>query len=256
MEQKNRLIIAIVITVLIVAAMFTSFGRGLFMKDMPQIVLPASDASQGEPGASTSGNESGSQSQRVEVTTGTVQSVIGSLSRGSSYYRDLTVENFWGEGLSSAFTVQTWVDGGWSHSIQTLPSGLIRHDLVGDGQVYYWYDGDQTWRTAPADQLSADLAQHIPTYETVLALDPNSITAAGYELKGELPCIYVQVHSAVAGYEERYWVSVDNGLLVCAESLEDGELVYRMTAFTPISSPCPVEADTFALPDGTVLHSP
>lgn len=256
MEQKNRLIIAIIVTVLVVVAMFTSFGRALFTQNIPQIVLPSPDASQTQPSASASTDITANQLQRVEVTPDTVQSVIASLARSASYYRELTVESFWGEDSSSLTSVQTWVDDQWSHSIQTLPSGLVRHDLVGGGQVRYWYDGDQTWLTAPADRLSADMAQHIPTYETVLELDPASITATGYELRGETACIYVQAQSTVAGYEERYWISVDNGLLVSAESLEDGELVYRMSAYSPISSPCPVTEDTFSLPDGTVLHTP
>ena len=40
---------------------------------------------------------------------------------------------------------------------------------------------------------------------------------------------------------------------VSAESEEDGEIVYRMTAYAPVQSPCPSDA-SFALPDGEVLH--
>ena len=47
MDQKNRLIIAIAVTLLIVAAMFTSFGRSLFSMRPEHIQLP-------EPGASSS----------------------------------------------------------------------------------------------------------------------------------------------------------------------------------------------------------
>ena len=47
MDQKNRLIIAIAVTLLIVAAMFTSFGRSLFSMRTEHIQLP-------EPGASSS----------------------------------------------------------------------------------------------------------------------------------------------------------------------------------------------------------
>ncbi len=256
MGQKNRLALVVVVTVVIAIAIFASFGGGLFTQDLPQVVLPSPDSSQGDSsGASSSVGES-AHFQRVEVTPETVQSVIASLSRSTSYYRELNVETFWGEGDSSSASVRTWVDGDWSHSVQSLPTGLVRHDIVGDGTLYYWYDGDETWRTVPADGRSADLAQHIPTYETVLELDRDSILSTGYEVQGDMPCIYVEVLGGVEGYEERYWVSVDSGLLVCAESLEDGALVYRMTAFTPISSPCPVEQDTFALPDGTVLHAP
>ena len=52
MDQKNRLIIAIAVTLLIVAAMFTSFGRSLFSMRTEHIQLP-------EPGASSSSQEAG-----------------------------------------------------------------------------------------------------------------------------------------------------------------------------------------------------
>ena len=162
MDQKNRLIIAIAVTLLIVAAMFTSFGRSLFSMRTEHIQLP-------EPGASSSSQEGGGSSQsaelfqRVEVTPQTVQSVIRTLERSTSYYWELTVETFW-TGGSSATSVQTWVDGGWSHTRQVLPSGLIRHDLISEDTVYYWYEGSSDYLTAPAEGGSADLAQHIPTY--------------------------------------------------------------------------------------------
>ena len=38
------------------------------------------------------------------------------------------------------------------------------------------------------------------------------------------------------------------------EMEEEEQLVYRMTAYSPVQSPCP--ADTrFSLPDGEVLHT-
>ena len=116
MDQKNRLIIAIAVTLLIVAA---SFGRSLFSMRTEHIQLP-------EPGASSSSQEGGGSSQsaelfqRVEVTPQTVQSVIRTLERSTSYYWELTVETFW-TGGSSATSVQTWVDGGWSHTRPVLP---------------------------------------------------------------------------------------------------------------------------------------
>ena len=254
MEQKNRLAMVIAITVVIVIAMFTSFGRSLFTTNIPQVVLPSPNSSQGSGSGDSSGDVTTNPQQRVEVTPKTVQNVIASLSRNTSYYRECTIESFWGENASTLTTVQTWVDGEWSHVRHTMPSGLIRHDLVGNGTIHYWYEGESSWLTAPADDTSADLAQHIPTYETVLDLPMDSILSAGYELKGDLPCIYVDVSSAVAGYQERYWVSVDSGLLVAAETMQEDTLVYRMSALNPIQSLVTTEEDTFALPDGTILH--
>ena len=251
MDQKNRLIIAIAVTLLIVAAMFTSFGRSLFSMRTEHIQLP-------EPGASSSSQEGGGSSQsaelfqRVEVTPQTVQSVIRTLERSTSYYWELTVETFW-EGGSSSVPVQVWVDGGWSHSRQVLPSGAVRHDLTGDAAQYYWYEGSQRYETAAADGFSADLSQRLPTYETVLLLDPEQITAAGYELRGGMSCVWVEVQLD-ENLSEQYWVSVDSGLLVSAEMVQDGQLVYRMTAYSAIQTPCPTDA-SFRLPDGTTLHT-
>ena len=245
MDQKNRLIIAIAVTLLIVAAMFTSFGRSLFSMRTEHIQLP-------EPGASSSSQEGGGSSQsaelfqRVEVTPQTVQSVIRTLERSTSYYWELTVETFW-TGGSSATSVQTWVDGGWSHTRQVLPSGLIRHDLISEDTVYYWYEGSSDYLTAPAEGGSADLAQHIPTYETVLDADPEQITGTGYDdSRGGIPCIYVEVSAPGGERVDRYWISVESGLLISSETLEGEELLYRMTAYSPIQS-CP-SGTTFQLP--------
>ena len=250
MEQKNRLIIVVAIVALIVVAMLASFGRVFFAANTPDVILPSS--SEG-PNSTLSPSTQGHNYQRVEVTTQTVTGVVATLARPSSYYRELTVETFW-TGGSSSTQVQVWTDGGWSHVRQTMPSGVVRHDLTGDGSLYYWYDGSQTYEQAPADEKSSDLAQHIPTYETVLDLDASEITAAGYELRGDLPCILVEVQSAQSQTLQRFWVSVDSGLLVSAEMEEEGQVVYRMTAYSPVQSPCPADG-TFSLPDGTVLHT-
>ena len=248
MTSKNRLFIVTAIILLMGIAMFASFGRSLFATNTPQVILPTPGAGPEDP----SGSEGPGQTyQRVEVTTQTVTGVVATLSRPSSYYRELTVETFW-TGGSSTSQVQAWVDGGWSHSRQVMPSGAVRHDLTGGEELYYWYDGSAQYEQAPADERSSDLAQHIPTYETVLSLAPYEITSAGYETRGELPCIFVEVSRPKQ--LQRFWVSVDSGLLVSAESEENGQLVYRMTSYSPVQSPCPAEA-SFALPNGEVLHT-
>lgn len=249
MEQKNRLILAILITVLIVGAMFTSFGRSLFTMHTPTVELA-------QPGTGdTSQGEQSGDIQRVKVTTATVQSVIASLSRSESYYREVTVELFWDSGSSSSSSsISTWVDEGWTHSRQVTPSGLIRHTLTGpDGEGSYWYEGSSQWHDIPQGQ-SADLSQQLPTYESVLALDPKDITDADYQLRGEIPCVYVEAAPDEFGYTRRYWVGTESGLLISAEVLSDGALVYRMTGSSPIQTPCPQDGD-FSLPDGTVLHT-
>ena len=247
MEQKNRLVIVVAIVALIVGAIFASFGRVLFAAKTPEVILPSGSAGEADPPGAVSQEYS---YQRVEVTTQTVQGVVATLARPSSYFRTLTVETFWAGGSSST-QVQVWADGGWLHSVQTLPSGAVRHDLTDGDTLYYWYDGAQQYQTAPADERSSDLAQRIPTYETVLELDPEDILSAGYETRGELPCVFVEVKGA--RQLRRFWISVENGLLVSAETEEEGQLIYRMTAYSPVQTPCPADG-SFALPDGEVLH--
>lgn len=249
MTAKNRLLIAAAIVLLIVGAIFTSFGRSLFALNTPEVILPSADTGPEErPGAASGGQTY----QRVEVTPQTVTGVIATLSRPASYYRDLNVETFW-EGGSSSTQVQVWADGGWTHSCQLLPSGVIRHDLTGGDSLCYWYEGSYQYERTPADEKSSDLAQRIPTYETVLEMEPSEIISAGYESRGEIPCILVEVRRTGSNQLQRYWVSVESGLLVSAEAEEDGQLVYRMTAYSPVQSPCPGSA-SFTLPDGEVLH--
>lgn len=247
MDPKNRLFIAIAVTVLIVGAMFTSFGRSLFVLNTPSVELPSGEASSSGGGTSSGSQSTSDPYQTVSITPETVQNVIEkTLVRSDSYYRELTIETFWGES-SSSIPVQVWVDGGWTHTRLVLNSGVIRHNLVGDGTLYYWYEGSTQWLSVPAEGHASDLSQHIPTYETVLELDQEDITSAGYDLRGDTPCVYVEV-TYEPGHLARYWVGVDSGLLVGAEEEQDGQLVYRMTGTNP--SPCPSDA-SFSLPDGT-----
>ena len=95
--------------------------------------------------------------------------------------------------------------------------------------------------------------QRIPTYEDVLALDPASITNAGYENKHGSACVYVEVAVPELDQVERYWVSADSGLLMAAETETGGAVVYSMAADAP---EIPVSAQaSFTLPDGTLLHA-
>ena len=237
--------IAAAIILLMGAAMLASFGRSLFALNTPQVILPASSAG---PGNVSDPENLGQNYYRVEVTPQTVTGVVSTLVRPSSYYRELTVETFWAGG-SSATQVQTWTDGGWTHSRQVLPSGAVRHDLTDGNDLYYWYDGSQQYEHTQADERSSDLAQHIPTYETVLDLDPQEITDAGYETRGGRRGVYAGGQRGRSQQLQRFWVSTDNGLLVCAESEENGQLIYRMTSYSSIQSPCPSEA-SFTLPTG------
>lgn len=67
----------------------------------------------------------------------------------------------------------------------------------------------------------------------------------------DVRCIYVETAEDDWGYTQRYWVSVDTGLLVVAERLQDGETVYRMAALAVDQTA--QDEKLFTLPDGTEL---
>ena len=114
-----------------------------------------------------------------------------------------------------------------------------------------WYGGSKLWYES-ASAFTADEEQGIPTYENILHLEKQRIAAADYRLLDTVDCIFVETAVDDGGYVERYWVSVNDGLLCAAEKLQGEDVVYRMAGMT-IDTTAP-DADVFTLPDGTVLH--
>lgn len=252
MERKRRTLFAVLIATIIVLAVFASFAITLFGQEDYQIKLPdLSGDTQSDP-AGDPGNSDG-QFIRIEVTPGTVQSVIATLDRPRSYYRELELE-LWADAENSAVTTaQVWVDGGWTRSAVTAPGGLTQHNLVGQEKHWMWYEGEETALVFPADETASDVVQRIPTYEDVLALPKRQITAAGYQAYAGTDCVFAEVEQEDLNSRERYWISVSDGLLVAAERVKGDQVVYRMTARTTVS-PAPLDS-SFALPDGTVFHA-
>lgn len=251
MEDRKRTIIAAVIVCVVLLAVVYSFCLNLFTPT-PEIILadPNMTASQ-----DIGGNMGDVGGIVVEVTPQTVQSAVASMERYESYSRTVTVEYREGEASLGTVTSQVWADSGWVKVDTVLASGMTEHSIVGDGQLWLWYDEGGQVYTGPAADMTADLMQRLPTYEDVLLLDGDSITGAGYEERSGQPCIYVEAEFSGLGYRERYWISVVSGLLVAAETEKEGVLVYATSSYEVVS-PVAEEYRVFQLPDGTVLHSP
>lgn len=244
MERRNQNILIGLIAVVIVIAVFSSFGLSLFTSPTPTITLPTPTPAVTD----NVGDIAQEEGTRVEISPTTVQSTIAALNRIESYYRTVTTTL-----AGNKTSVQVWVDRGWSRSELTLSSGVKVHTIVGDGKVWRWYGDDSDVVSWQADSASEDVeSQRIPTYEDVLALDSELITAAGYEERDGYLCVFVEVDVPEIGQRERYWVSADSGLLAAAETALGGEVVWSMTTTIP-EIPVPTTA-SFALPDGEVLH--
>ena len=250
MDKRHRNLIATLVAALMAVALFSAFSINWFHKT-PSVILPTLTPT---PSATPTAPGTGDYS-RVEVTTDTVQRVVATLERPESYARTITVETVGEDGNVGQTTAQVVVDGGWTQVTATLPDGRVCHSIVGEEKRYVWYDDQRSWQEYPAQERSADLSQRLPTYEDVLALDKNSITAAGYVERDGLPCIYVEAGPTRLGYVDRYWISEASGLLMAAETEKDGELVYTMSSYEVVS-PMEQAAGIFTLPDGTALYTP
>ena len=209
------------------------------------IVLPRPQTETGESDTQTGESDAFNE---VRVTPSTVQLAINTLSRPSVYSRTHTVETFWsgGSGLES-YSVS--VSSGKTRIDYQLSDGGVCHMLVSGNQAAVWYDEETTWTVFRAEQFSADIAQRMPTYETVVSLPSSSITEADYRDLDGIGCIYVETAADEAGYHDAYWVSVSSGLRVRAERFWEGEVVYRFAA-SEVST-APPEENLFRLPDGS-----
>ncbi len=235
--------------VLAVAIAAAALMLGGTLNRTAHITLPPSDPPR-DPAAGDGGGKSGVTV--VEISPETVQAAIGSLSRPENYGRNVTVEYFWPNG-GGTLEIYTIVRGPWTRVDRGLPDGTTRISITNGEETHIWYGYDSHAEvvSVPAGEFSADTEQSIPTYEDILALPVEDIALADYRPLDTLTCIYVETASDSAGYATRYWVSVENGLLVQAERILGEDAVYRMTSLYVDETE--YDASRFTLPDGTVL---
>lgn len=236
--MKVKILIYIICIVLIIAATVFIFYRGPNSHvDAPEIALPSA------PVSSSSDDVSGGSKKdlpRAEITTATVQAAISTLSRPSSYSRQLTVESFW-DGGSSRSDISVWIKGDNIRIAEELTSS-VKNILITDSRIWIWYsDSGDIYTALLSGELpaAADRYQRLYTYEDILSLSPSEISDTGYvDYNGEL-CIFVEYGDGLLGYTNRAHISVGNGLLVGFESIDQsGAVIYRMSSgSTDISTP-------------------
>ena len=218
------------------------------LRNTATIVLPEMPADS----SSAEWNTSQNGLHVISISPQTVQAAISTLDRPVAYQRQQTVETFWSNGSGKSVS-QVSVSGEYTRIDTTMADSSISHMLVSGGAIATWYDEEETWTTLYSSQFTADIAQRMLTYESVLALPKSSIMQADYRDHNGQYCIYVATEEDADGYAEQYWVSVENGLLIAAERAHFGKLVYRFSA-DQLETEEP-ESDLFLLPDGSTLKS-
>ncbi len=248
-KRKLNRITAVFLTLLVLVVAFMLSGS---FRRTTRVVLPQESQQGGQipgfPGDSTD------TLTVVAVAPDTVQAAIETLVRPEQYRQTVSVQQFWSGGNGTTETTAA-VLAPWSRLDRQLADSRQRHILTNGETTYIWYNSEQSALRLPTGSITADMEQSIPTYEDVLQLPVETISAADYRTIGDqVSCIYVETAADAAGYTLRYWVSVDTGLLVAAEKLSGQETVYRMWQ-TDIDL-APVFTEEFTLPDGTVLAEP
>lgn len=246
MEKRKLDRVTLGFIVLVVIVLVLMFSNSL--RRSSRIILPEEGSSAEQTEENTA---SGDDALTViAVTPETVQTAIETLHRPDQYSRTIRVEQVWSGG-SGSFETTVTVSGRWTRTDRTLAGGQTRHTITDGETTYIWYNSESAVYSGPAGEITPDDEQAIPTYETILDLPVEDIAVADYRSVSGVNCIYMETAQDPDGYTQRYWVSVESGLLVASERLLEGETIYRMASLTAdLSTP---SADRFILPDGTVL---
>lgn len=243
--KRTNIFVIVMIAITAAVVVYALFGHSTSV-ETARVILPTPAAG----GDTHNPANGGSGITLAEVTPKTVQSVISRLSRAGSYYRMVTVEDFW-DGGSGLTDLYVWVSGG-NTRIRLSRGADIENILLRGGQLYIWYDRADGVYTAPADGSAAEADSWLRclTYEALLDLPDTAITDAGYIEYGGESCIYAEYLSETYHYRNVVYVSVDTGLLMGAETYDADTLIYRMTSGSPdISAP---DANMFTAPEQAV----
>lgn len=126
-----------------------------------------------------------------------------------------------------------------------------RFEAVKGGSYFAWQRTGSAQYTGATGTVTSDDLSMIPTYETLVAEDPQEITEAGLRTVGGVSCIYATVTDAETGYSLTYWISAVSGLLIQADYTRGSELV-RSVVVDEMEQEQP-SASLFVMPDGTSL---
>lgn len=251
-EHKQALRRAIIVTaaVLAVTALLLVLFLGSSGKQAhASITLPDVPVTAAEE-APPAGPE---QNLFAEITRENVQDVLRSLIRPSSYHQKLAVLRY-ADGSSRQQQADIWRSGELLRADVSDENGV--KSILTDGKtLYIWYDGDETALSMPLrGTISADELIGIPTYETILSLDPAQIDSSEFvtlEDQADLACILVSFTDS--GCTQYYWVDVASGLLRRQTMLISDAPVYTMQQ---IQLDILIDGDetlggAFCLPDGS-----
>lgn len=248
---------AVTAAALLLAVMaLTSFL--LSQRQMNQAELIVRPGEQGQPGGENPVQEG--LTDGVTVDTSNVLQVIRTLSRPQDYVFEAESTLSY-HSVSSTLRVRGIVKGRRAKLQMLSVGGAVEKEMILAPSGYYaWQSGQASLYSGSLGQdipedgdLAAfcDEASRIPTYEDVLVLgqqNPECLLDAGYTQREGQSCIFVLVDNRLANTQDRYYISIDTGLLCEASSEKNGMTVYQMKQ--TVLEEAAVEESQFTLPNG------
>ncbi len=234
----------------LVIALFFSFylSTSAYRSEESGITLPSEQSK--APVVSQSGELPASNDalQGVDVRTDNVQRVIASLHRPEAY--SYLVQNTLYEGTSAIRTLtrrQFFKQDACRTDVLNDSGSVQRITLRKGEQIYAWESGSSSYYSGKAGSFTDEDSAMLPSYQTVLSLKSEQITAAELSNLAYEPCIRVDTTQGV--YRCIYYVSTVSGLLVRADIFK-GETMVRQCLISGLSTTAPADS-FFQLPNGT-----
>lgn len=226
--------------VLAFVLLFSFFGSWHLSPDLPELPEEIEESESAE----------NPDYVRLEVNRDNVKSVVEELNRPKSYYVESKCELFYDD-KSASFLRRRWVKGSVSR-IDILNSyGNLATSLILDNEnAHYWYAGSGRYVTLPKGEFKPEDEQMMMDYTSLLKLPDESIQNAYLvRYEGEM-CVYAEAKQD-GGNIEKYWISVNDGLLRLGQVLKGDKVVVSVSALA-INTELQTD-DHFTLPDKKVI---
>lgn len=248
--MRKRSTAALIAAMIVVAVGFFASFFFLFTDSSGEqytITLPGQGSAIIDPSPEI-GQSNRSQLQEIEIDRNNLQAVVQKLQRPDVYHLQSETTYFY-RGNYAILQNQLWKTPAGTRIAQSnAEEEQSQQILLTDKWVYVW--GAENI-VARYEKLSrdADLYRRTPTYEDLLRLsDDEMLEGRVVELEDQL-CLYAKTRDSLTGEIEQWYILAENGLLLYADGMLDGQMTYqmRMTKLQLEVS----EQNLFLLPDGT-----
>ncbi len=220
MTKRTRIFTFVLILLAAAVLCYAFFGRSSSIKT-PAVVLPTAPQVVETTGPGIEGEVT------ADVTPETVQAAIGTLRRAESWSGTVIIEDYW-QGGGATTQLEVAVSG--SSALIRIPDEG-KNILVTGARLYIWYNNvPGMYEGEVGNDFEADRWMRSITYEDLLALPVEDISAAGYDEYDGRPCIWAEHYSESFGYRNVLYISVNTGLLTGAVTYDGDMLIYRMSA--------------------------